>query len=311
MMNLENNDVCPIVASVLNVFRVFPVSSCGAELHTHLQTIKKPFCGEGKTHTKETHPCVNFSEWAACCDYGRILRVSTTGTGVYCSSGEGPTTTQINRKTGCQSHWDIICWYLKPRAGEGPREAPAAERTWHKCSDASLPCQGAQRSVPAHRALTVCRCTVRRTRCGSSRAPLLGPRSGYAPWRLRLVTPLGGEGRGGALAARVWHCACSRRPCREGVPPGAERGVERTARFGLRLLHTQRRRLLQRRGRTGPGGSSGGGLAAGGAAGGAAGAKPPVPGRGGGAAALPSPCGAYPPVRCAGRFAGAGTAPLL
>lgn len=74
MMNLENNDVCPIVASVLNVFRVFPVSSCGAELHTHLQTIKKPFCGEGKTHTKETHPCVNFSEWAACCGYGRILR---------------------------------------------------------------------------------------------------------------------------------------------------------------------------------------------------------------------------------------------
>lgn len=222
------------------------------------------------------------------------FRVSTTGTGIYCSSGEGPTTTQINRKTGCQSHWGIICWYLNPGAGEGPREAPAHTgavlenergtnvRTLRfrvrEHSGASLrialsPAAVARCAEPVA-ARPVRRCSV----------PVpVAPPGGFAwshPW----------AGRGGA---EPWRRGCGTARARggrvargrcPGVPSGAERGVGRTPRYSLRLLHTQRRRLLQRRGRAGPGG---------------------------GAAALPSPCGAYPPVLCAGRFAGAGTSPLL
>lgn len=55
MVNLENNDVCPIVASVLKIFQVFPVSFFGAELHTDLKMVKKPFCGEGKKNIPKKH----------------------------------------------------------------------------------------------------------------------------------------------------------------------------------------------------------------------------------------------------------------
>lgn len=44
-MNLEDNDVCPIVISVLKMLQVFPVSFFGAELQTQLKTVNKPFCG--------------------------------------------------------------------------------------------------------------------------------------------------------------------------------------------------------------------------------------------------------------------------
>lgn len=56
MMNLENNYVCPVVISVLKILQVFPVSFFGAEIQTHLKTVNKPFCGEGKNTYQRNIP---------------------------------------------------------------------------------------------------------------------------------------------------------------------------------------------------------------------------------------------------------------
>jgi len=54
MMNLENN-VCPIVISVLKILQVFPVSFFGAELQTRLKTIKKTTLWRRKKHIPKKH----------------------------------------------------------------------------------------------------------------------------------------------------------------------------------------------------------------------------------------------------------------